>query len=134
MFIAGSAIALSLLVGVAALQADDPGIDDAATVNHGDAAMHFTDNKGNARAPSAAERAELAAAFQADLARLTRGKPVPKGSQTRSNGSVSAVVGTQKMRFLTVTMDEEGNATFGHSSMDEQGHIEPAPASDLAEM
>ena len=88
----------------------------------------------NPRSPSAAEHAALANAFQADLARLAKGKQIPQGSQRQPNGSVSAVLGTDKMRFLTVTMDDEGNATFGHSTMDEQGHIEPAAASDLPEM
>lgn len=133
-YLAGSAIAFSLLVGVATLQADDPVIDDSATASSAAAAMHFTDDKGNPRASSAAERAELAAALQADLARLTRGKPIPQGSRTLPDGSVSAVVGTQNIQFLTVTLDEEGNATFGHSSMDEQGQIEPPAASDLPEM
>lgn len=133
-YLAGSAITLSLLAGLAALRAPDQASGNSETVNGAAASMHFTDDSGKPRSPSAAERAALANAFQADLARLTKGKHIPQGSQRQPNGSFSAVVGTNKMRFLTVTIDGEGNAIFGHSNMNEQGHIEPAAAIDLPEM
>ena len=87
------------------------------------ASMHFTDGHGNARTPTAEERTALAAAFQADLAQLTRGKKIPSGSTKHPDGSVSAVVGADKLRFLTVQVDAAGNARFGHSELDADGKI-----------
>ena len=134
-YLAGSAIALSLVAGAAMLNGNAGDADNLATSLAGAAAgMHFTDDEGSPRLPSGAERAALAEAFQADLAKLTKGKKIPVGSKKEPNGSVSAVVGTEKMRFLTVEIDEDGNAAFGHSSMDEEGRVEPAPANDWPEM
>lgn len=135
-YLAGSAIALSLVAGAAVLQ-DDNAAPDAATASSlaGVAAgMRFTDDEGNVRLPSEAERAALAEAFQADIANLTRGKRVPVGEQRQRDGSYRAVVGTEKMQFLTLEIDEQGNAVFGHSGMDETGRVEPAPANDWPEM
>ena len=134
-YLVGFALALSLLAGAAVLKQDNAEADTAATSLAGVAAgMHFTDADGNPRLPTAAEQAALAEAFQADLADLMKGKRLPKGSQQQPNGSVSAVVGTQKMRFLTVEIDESGNASFGHSRMDDEGRVEPAAAEDWPEM
>lgn len=134
-YLVGSALAFSLLAGVAVQQQDDADVGKSATSFAGAAAgMHFTDADGNPRLPTAAERAALAEAFQADLADLTKGKGLPKGSKQEPNGSVSAVVGTERLRFLTVEIDEAGKASFGHSRMDDEGRVEPAPATDWPEM
>ncbi|MDH3546060.1 MAG: hypothetical protein OEN22_03125 [Gammaproteobacteria bacterium] len=148
-YLTGSAIVLSLAAGYAVLQNDvtAPG-DESSFAGSADAnkhaatptlagvsaGMHFTDANGNPRRPSAEERAELAAAFQKDLARLTRGKNIPSGSKLESNGATSAVVGADNLEFLVVTLDENGDASFGHSSMDEDGRVEIASTNELPEM
>ena len=129
--------AVSLAAGAAVLHdKTEVAVADAGTPSlaGGAAGMRFNDAEGNSRLPTPAERAALAEAFQADLARLTRGKQIPAGSRREPNGSVSAVVGAEKMRFLTVRVGEGGDATFGHASMDEEGRVEPAPANDWPEM
>jgi len=133
-YLAGSAFALSLLGGIAVLQTGVSASDDAAPVAGVSAGMAFTDANGAPRLPTAAERAELATAFQADLAGLTRNKKIPSGSKKEPSGAVSAVVGTRNIRFLVVNVDENGQPSFEHSSMDEDGHIETAPANELPEM
>lgn len=133
-YLAGSAFALSLLAGTAVLQTGVSESDEAATVTGVSAGVHFTDAEGKSRRPSAAERAELAAAFQKDLARLTRGKNIPKGSKQESSGAVSAVVGAEKLKFLVVDVNESGQASFGHASIDENGLIETKSANELPEM
>ena len=133
-YLAGSAFALSLLAGTAVLQKGVSEPDEAAPVAGISAGMVFTDADGEPRLPTAAERAELAAAFQADLAGLTRNKKLPSGSKRESSGAVSAVVGTRNIRFLVVNVDENGVASFEHSTIDEAGHIDTVPANDLPEM
>lgn len=136
-YLAGSALALSLVAGAAVLHSDNEVTSDDATATSLagiSAGMHFTDEKGKARRPSAAEHAALAEAFQADIAKLTKGKRIPVGEKRHRDGSYSAVVGTDKMQFLTVSFDDEGNASFGHSTMDDEGRVEPAPANDWPEM
>jgi hypothetical protein len=133
-YLAGSALALSLATGTAVLS-NDRSTDTATPALAGTAAgMHFTDEHGNARVPTADERAALAAAFQQDLADLTRGKRIPAGKQAARGGAVSAVVGVDKIRFLTVTVDEQGTATFDHATPDENGHIETDTANQWPEM
>ncbi|MDH3432009.1 MAG: hypothetical protein OEQ14_18560 [Gammaproteobacteria bacterium] len=133
-YLAGFGFVLSLLVGTAALQQGVSASDDAVPVAGVSAGVIFTDADGAPRLPSAAERAELAAAFQADLANLTRNKRIPSGSKKEPSGAVSAVVGTRNIRFLVVSVDENGQASFEHASMGEDGHIETAPANELPEM
>jgi len=137
MYVVGAVFALSLVAGAAALYSDQEIASGNAT---GDslagisAGMRFNDEQGNARMPTEAERAALAEAFQADIANLTRGKRAPAGEQRQRDGSYRAVVGAKKAQFLTVSIDDDGKATFGHSSMDESGQVEPASANDLPEM
>ena len=133
-YLAGSAVALSLLGGLAVLQNDVSASRDTSTVAGVSAGMVFTDADGAMRVPSVAERAELAAAFQADLANLTKGKRIPSGSKMEPSGAVSAVLGTSQLRFLVVNVDENGQASYDHSSMDEDGHIETTPTNELPEM
>jgi len=133
-YLTGTAIALSLVGGIAATQVERSVPEELQTLPNVSAAMRFTDAQGNSRLPSVAERAELAAAFQKDLAELTKNRRLPQGSKQESNGSVSAVVGTAGLRFLVVSVDDNGVASFGHSTMDENGHIETAPANELPEM
>jgi len=133
-YLAGSAFALSLLAGAAVLQKGVSAPDEAAPVAGASAGMVFTDANGAPRLPTAAERAELAAAFQADLADLTRNKKLPSGSKREPSGAVSAVVGTRNIRFLVVNVDENGQASFEHSSIGEDGHIDTTPTNELPEM
>lgn len=133
-YLTGTAIALSLVGGIAATQVDRSVPVELQTLPNVSAAMRFTDAQGNARSPSEAERAELAILFQKDLAELTKNRKLPKGSKRESNGSVSAVVGTEGLRFLVVGVDDNGVASFEHSTMDENGHIETAPTNELPEM
>lgn len=109
--------------------------DSAAPVLVGTpAAMHFTDDRGNPRQPTAQERAQLAAAFQADLAALTRNKRIPSGSKRESSGAVSAVIAPRKLEYLVVSVDADGNPIFGHSRADDEGNVEHGPVSELPEM
>jgi hypothetical protein len=133
-YLTGTAIALTLVGGLAAIQGDRSVPDELQTLPNVSAATRFTDAQGNSRLPSVAERAELAAAFQKDLADLTKNRKLPKGSKRESNGSVSAVVGTEGLRFLVADVDENGVTSFEHSTMDENGHIEPASTNELPEM
>lgn len=133
-YLTGTAIALSLVGGIAATQVDRSVPVELQTLPNVSAAMRFTDAQGNARSPSEAERAELAILFQKDLAELTKNRKLPTGSKRESNGSVSAVVGTEGLRFLVVGVDDNGVASFEHSTMDENGHIETAPTNELPEM
>ena len=98
------------------------------------AAMYFTDDRGNPRLPTAAERAQLAAAFQSDLAALTRNKRIPAGSKREPNGAVSAVVATRKLQYLVAGVDEDGNVTFGHAQADDDGKVDSRPVNKLPEM
>ena len=138
MYVVGAVFALSLVAGAAALHSDQKKIvsDNAAgdSLSGVSAGMRFNDDQGNVRMPTAAEHAALAEAFQADIAKLTKGKRLPAGEQRQRGGSYKAVVGAEKVRFLTVSIDEEGGKTFGHSSMDESGQVEPASGNDLPEM
>lgn len=135
-YLAGPALALSLVAVIAVLGDSTKSADSTTPTLSGVAAgMHFTDEQGNARIPSAAERAALAAAFQQDLADLTRGKRLPVGTESVRGGAISAVVGIDKMRLLTVEVDENGEATFGHASMDETGSVDiDTPDNDWPEM
>ena len=98
------------------------------------AGMVFTDADGVTRLPSDEERAALSAAFQADLAKLTKDRKMPAKSRKEASGAVSAVVGTSQLRFLTVNIDDSGEAEFNHSTVDESGNIEIVPANELPEM
>ena len=133
-YLAGTTIALSLVGGFVVTQEDRSVPEEMQTLPNLSAVTHFTDGQGNVRLPSEAERAEFAAAFQKDLAELTKNRKLPKGSKTESNGSVSAVVGTEGLRFLVVGIDDNGVASFDHSTMDENGHIETVTTSELPEM
>jgi len=148
-YLAGSACALSLLAGLAVLQndvnasRDKSGVAASSDANvastmpaltGASAGMLFIDADGMARLPSAEEHAELAAAFQADLADLTRKKKIPSGSKKERSGAVSAVVATRKIQYLVVNVDENGQASFEHSSMNEEGHIDTTPTNELPEM
>jgi len=135
-YLAGSALALSLVAAFVVLGDSAKSADSTTPTLSGVAAgMHFTDEQGNARIPTAEERAALAAAFQKDLADLARGKRMPVGRESVRGGAISTVVGVDKMRFLTVDVDENGDATFGHASMDETGAIDiDTPDNDWPEM
>lgn len=98
------------------------------------AGMHFTDNQGNPRSPTAEERAAIAAAFQADIARLTAAHGMPDSIRHEPSGAISAVVGASKLRYLVVNVDDNAEVTFSHSDMDENGVIEPVPVNELPEM
>lgn len=98
------------------------------------AGTHFTDDLGNVRQPSLAEREALGAAFQADLARLARDKTAPKRSWTAGGGAQGAVVGVGHLRFLTVSGSDDGDLHFGHGRMNEHGIVITAPAADWPEM
>ena len=135
------AIALVGFVGVAAIVASVASSDAGVANDSGtptlvgmSAGMRFTDDRGNPRQPTAAERAQLAAAFQADLAALTRNKRIPSGSKREANGAVSAVVAPHKLQYLVVDVDADDNVTFGHAQADDEGNVEPLPVNPLPEM
>ncbi|MDX1480240.1 MAG: hypothetical protein R3315_01110 [Woeseiaceae bacterium] len=98
------------------------------------AGTHFTDDSGNVRQPSLAEREALSAAFQADLARLARHKKAPKRSWVADGGAQGAVVGVGHLRFLTVSESDDGDLHFRHGRMNERGIVDRAPAADWPEM
>jgi len=98
------------------------------------AGMHFTDADGNARLPTAEERAALAEAFQADLASLTRNRRIPSGSSRAPSGAEMAVVGADRLRFLTATVDEGGQVRLDHAGIDDDGKPVESPANTLPEM
>jgi hypothetical protein len=133
---AGCGVCLS--VAAAAWQSGGAQRNDATTTGSAvqgvSANMHFTDEQGRPRLPTEAERAALAEAFQADLLELTRGKRIPKGSQSMQTGVERAVVGASHLRFLTVTVDENGSPSYGHSSIDEDGRIAVNQDDSLPEM
>lgn len=133
-YLAGSALVLALAGGAAVVSTGDNAVSSATPRLAGVAAgMHFTDDQGNARSPSAEELAALAAAFQQDLANLTRGRNVPAGEKARG-GAVSAVVGVDRIRLLTVNVDENGNARFDHAMLDEDGQVDTESADNWPEM
>ena len=105
--------------------------DDSGSLS---AAVRFTDDDGRPRRPTAAERQALSAAFQADLARLARGKKIPKKSWTAQSGATGAVVGVGHLRFLTLSGDPEGELRFDHSRMDDSGVIPHGSAEQWPEM
>jgi hypothetical protein len=111
------AATMALIVGVAAGD-EDRGSGAARAMTPALAGVaagtHFTDAQGNPRVPTVEERAALAAAFQRDLVELTRGKAIPAGSRRERSGAVSAVLGADRLRFLTATVDEAGNVAFAH--------------------
>ncbi len=134
-------LALAASVGAAAIVASvassDAGVANdstAPTLVGTSAAMRFTDDRGNPRQPTAAERAQLAAAFQADLAALTRSKRMPSGSKREPNGTVSAVVAPHKLQYLVVGVDADDNVSFAHAQADDEGNVEPLPVNHLPEM
>lgn len=134
-------IALAGSIGVAAIVASVASSDAGVANDSGtptlvgtSAGMRFTDDRGNPRQPTAAERAQLAAAFQADLADLTRNKRIPSGSKREPNGTVSAVVAPRKLQYLIVGVDADDNVTFGHAQADDEGNVEPLPVNPLPEM
>lgn len=136
-YVVGAVFAASLVAGTAALHSNQEDASSNATGSSlagVSAGMRFNDDKGNARMPTEAERAALVEAFQADIVKLTKGKRFPAGEQRQRGGSYKAVVGAEKVQFLTVSVDEEGKRTFGHSSMDESGQVDPESANELPEM
>jgi hypothetical protein len=122
--LAAASLSASVAVGE---EEGDTRVADATTPALAGAAAgtRFTDAQGNPRTPTAAERAALAAAFQQDLVELTRGKAIPNGARRARSGAVSAVVGADRLRFLTATVDEAGNVAFSHGAA--------APANPLPE-
>lgn len=118
---------------ISPIAADQTSADNLAETAVG-AAMHFTDSQGNPRSPTAAERAAIAAAFQADIARLTAAHGMPDRVRQEPSGAISAVVGASKLRYLVVNVDDNGETTFSHSDMDENGVIESLPVNELPEM
>lgn len=95
--------------------------------------MHFTDEDGNRREPTAGEIREAAEAFRRDLARLARGQKGDYRLQTLPDGTVRATVAPSKLVFLNVRQTEDGELEFGHSTMDEDGNVSFEPASALPE-
>ena len=118
---------------ISPITADQTSADNLAGTSFA-AGMYFTDSQGNPRSPTAAERAVIAAAFQADIARLTAAHGMPDRVRHEPSGAISAVVGASKLRYLVVDVDDNGEATFSHSNMDENGVIESLPVNELPEM
>ena len=125
------ACSAALAVAVLASSGNDVG-EESSTLAGVTAGMHFTDAEGNARLPTAEERAALAQAFQADLANLTGKRRIPTGSSRAASGAEKAVVGADKLRFLVV--DDSGTVTYDHSGIDADGRIEAASANPMPEM
>lgn len=127
------ACSAALAVAVLASSGNDVG-EESSTLAGVTAGMHFTDAEGNARLPTAEERAALAQAFQADLANLTGKRRIPTGSSRAASGAEKAVVGADKLRFLVVNVDDSGTVTYDHSGIDADGRIEAASANPMPEM
>lgn len=130
-FVTACAAALAM-GGMAAIgsadEADEPQEAEAQSEGTSSvpASMHFTDEHGNRREPTAEEVRETAEAFQRDLARLAgkqRGKPQ---EETRPDGSVSVLVAPGKLVYLTVEQTEDGELRYHHTRLDEDGNVLPA--------
>jgi hypothetical protein len=95
--------------------------------------MYFTDRNGNPRNPTAEEVRQATRAFQQDLARLAglhEGKTYVK---KRPDGTVSAVVATSQLVFLSAQEEEDGTLIIGHSTGGDDGNLTLKPATDLPE-
>jgi hypothetical protein len=95
--------------------------------------MYFTDRHGNPRNPTAEEVRKAARAFRQDLARLAGPHEGKTFVKKRPDGTVSAVVATSRLVFLSVQEEEDGTLTFGHSTVGADGNLRFKPATDLPE-
>lgn len=130
----GTVAAAAIVASVASRDANVPSDSAMPTLVGASAAMRFTDEHGNPRQPTAEERAQLGAAFQADLAALTRNKRIPSGSKREPDGTVSAVVAPHKLQYLVVSVDDDGSVSFGHARADDEGHVDTRPDNNPPEM
>jgi len=95
--------------------------------------MYFTDRNGNPRNPTAEEVRRAARGFQQDLARLAGPHEGKTFVKKRPDGTVSAVVATSQLVFLSVQEGEDGTLTFGHSTVGDGDNPTLEPATDLPE-
>jgi hypothetical protein len=95
--------------------------------------MYFTDKNGKPRNPTAEEIRETARAFQQDLARLAGPHKGKTFVNKRPDGTVSAVVATSQLVFLSAQQEDDGTLTFGHSTVGDDGNLTFEPATDLPE-
>lgn len=95
--------------------------------------MHFTDEDGNRREPTAREIREAAEAFRKDLARLSGRQKGDYDLRTLPDGTMRATIAPSKLVFLSVRETEDGDLEFGHSTMDENGNVPFEPANGLPE-
>lgn len=95
--------------------------------------MHFTDEDGNRREPTAQEIREAAEAFRRDLARLSGRQKGDYDLRTLSDGTMRATIAPSKLVFLSVRQTEDGDLEFGHTTMDEDGNVSFERANGLPE-
>jgi hypothetical protein len=95
--------------------------------------MYFTDRNGNPRNPTAEEVRRAARGFQQDLARLAGPHEGKTFVKKRPDGTVSAVVATSQLVFLSAQEEEDGTLTIGHSTVGGDGNLTLKPATDLPE-
>jgi len=132
------AIVPMLMAGCLGMTAGANAEDDAAdTVQAAgvSAGMVAVDKEtGKLRAPTAEERAALAAGFQKDLARLTKKQRKQPQVRTLPNGATAATVGLSRLEFLVVETNEDGSLSFSHAPIDDDGNVVAPPAPSLPEM
>lgn len=113
-----------------------PTESDAATVGGAgvSGSLHFTDERGNRRNPTAAEARAAARAFQNDLDRLAGPHKDKPNVRTLPNGAVAATVATSRLTLLTAEENADGTLTYSHPTTDDDGNVSTQPATDLPEM
>ena len=86
--------------------------------------------------PRPARRLRLRAAQAAELAGISAKLGIPVDSQApvrNADGSLSARVGLNDMKYLVMTIDKDGKRSVSHRTIDELSVDEPAKAPDTGE-
>lgn len=96
-----------------AAESDEPRAEGTSGISGN---LHFVDEHGNPRQPTAAEMRELAAALKKDLARIAGPHKGRAYERTEPSGAVAATVATSNLVFVTAIRKEDGTLAIGHSS------------------
>ena len=113
--LSAAGLALIAALGGSLLDSDWP---ESAPMSGVAAAMHFVDDSGTVRRPSAAERRFLSEAFAEDLVTLTGMAGSQGAAVGLQEGAISTVLGASTLSFLTATEDEDGRLRIEHPDGD----------------
>jgi len=116
-YLAGSAVALSLLAGLAATQASRTLPSEKSTATGGAEALRAVVDKetGQLRAATAKEAAELRKLEKQASKKMNKDYLDAAGvAEYHNDGSVSMVVDLSRLETITATVNDDGSVTLRH--------------------